>query len=152
VSPVERRLSAAAVVAIWGIFNAALIAILIGFTAVRSGPGLDIVLYAASAALVFAVAVAVWLTRRRDHQPLARGLRLSSRPAAALLLAVGVALIWLGLPFGAWLPMVAVVPLVAALVMEIAARRSSSRLSIPNRTSTPQPQPRESRPTSKRSW
>jgi hypothetical protein len=129
VSPVERRISAAAVVAIWGIFNAALIAILIGFTAVRSVPGLDIVLYAASAALVFAVAVAVWLTRRRDHQPLARGLRLSSRPAAALLLAVGVALIWLGLPFGAWLPMVAVVPLVAALVMEIAARRSSSRLS-----------------------
>jgi Flp pilus assembly protein TadB len=96
--------------------------------------------------------VAVWLARRRDRQPLARGLRLPSRPAAALLLAVGVALVWLGLPFGAWLPMVAVVPLVAALAMEIAARRSSSRLSIPDRTSTPQSQPRESRPTSKRSW
>ena len=37
--PVERRLSAAAVVAIWGIFNVALIAILIGFTAARSGTG-----------------------------------------------------------------------------------------------------------------
>jgi hypothetical protein len=129
-----------------------LVAILVGFTAVRSGLGLDIVLYAASAALVFAVAVAVWLTRRRDGQPLARGLRLPSRPAAALLLAVGVALIWLGLPFGAWLPMAAAVPLVGALAMEIAARRSSSRLSIPNRTSPPRPQPRESRPTSKRSW
>src|SRR5205814_4768371 len=111
VIPVERGLSAAAVVAIWGIFNMVLVAVLIGFTAVRSGPGLDIVLYAASAALVFAVAAAVWLARHRDRQPLARGLRLPSRPAAALLLAVGVALIWLGLPFGAWLPMVAVVPL-----------------------------------------
>jgi hypothetical protein len=42
-----------------------------------------------------------------------------------VLLAAGVALIWLGLPFGAWLPMVAIAPLTAALMMEIAARRSS---------------------------
>jgi hypothetical protein len=42
-----------------------------------------------------------------------------------LLLAAAVVLIWLGLPFGAWLPMTAVVPLTAALIMEIAARRSS---------------------------
>jgi hypothetical protein len=48
-----------------------------------------------------------------------------ARPAAALLLAAGVVLIWLGLPFGAWLPMTAVAPLVAALAMEIATRRSS---------------------------
>ena len=48
-----------------------------------------------------------------------------ARPAAALLLAAGVALIWLGLSFGAWLPMAAVAPLTAALIMEIAARRSS---------------------------
>lgn len=34
-----------------------------------------------------------------------------------------VALIWLGLPFGAWLPVVAVLPLTAALIMEISARR-----------------------------
>jgi hypothetical protein len=34
-----------------------------------------------------------------------------------------VALIWLGLPFGAWLAMSAVVPLAAALVLEISARR-----------------------------
>jgi hypothetical protein len=48
-----------------------------------------------------------------------------ARPAAALLLAAAVVLIWLGLPFEAWLPMTAVVPLTAALIMEIAARRSS---------------------------
>lgn len=41
------------------------------------------------------------------------------------LLAAGAALIWLGLPFGAWLPMMAAVPLAAALVMEISARRAS---------------------------
>jgi hypothetical protein len=124
VSPVERRLSAAAVVAIWGMFNVALIAVLIGFTAARSGPGLDIVLYCAAATLVFALALLAWRARRRDREPLGRGLRVSARPAAALLLAAAVALIWLGLPFGAWLPMAAVMPLTAALIMEIAARRS----------------------------
>jgi uncharacterized protein (TIGR03382 family) len=87
---VEHRLSAPAVVAIWGIANAALIAVLIGFTAARSGPGLDIVLYCASATLVFALALLAWLARRRH-----------------------------------WLPMAAVAPLTAALIMEIAVRRSS---------------------------
>lgn len=64
---------------------------------------------------------AAWMVRRR--RPLARGLRIPARPAAAVLLATGVALIWLGLPFGAWLPVVAVLPLTAALIMEISARR-----------------------------
>jgi hypothetical protein len=122
---VERRFSAPVVVAIWGIANAALIAVLIGFVAARSGPGLDIALYCASAALVFALALLAWLARRRDREPFERGLRVPARPAAAVLLAAGVALIWLGLPFGAWLPMAAVVPLTAALIMEIAARRAS---------------------------
>lgn len=123
--PVERRFSAPVVVAIWGIANTVLVAVLVGFTAARSGPGLDIVLYAASASLVFALALLAWLARRRDREPLGRGLRIPARPAAALLLAVGVALIWLGLPFGGWLPMAAVAPLTAALIMEISARRSS---------------------------
>jgi uncharacterized protein (TIGR03382 family) len=121
---VERRLSAAAVVAIWGIANAVLIAVLIGFIAARSGPGLDIVLYCASAALVFALALLAWLGRRRRGGPLARGLRLPPRPGAALLLAGGVALAWLGVPFGGWLLLAAAVPLTAALMLEIAARRS----------------------------
>jgi uncharacterized protein (TIGR03382 family) len=124
VTPVERRFSPAVVVAIWGIANTALI-VLVGFIAVRSGPGLNIVLYAASATLVFALALLAWLVRRRHSRPLALGLRLPPRPAATVLLAVGAALIWLGLPFGAWLALSAVVPLTAALMLEISARRSS---------------------------
>src|SRR5205823_14227939 len=91
VRPVEHRLSAPAVVAIWGIANAALIAVLIGFTAARSGPGLDIVLYCASATLVFALALLPWLARRRHWLPMGRGLRVPARPAAAVLLAAGIA-------------------------------------------------------------
>jgi hypothetical protein len=122
---VERRLSAATVVAIWGIFNAVLIAVLIGFSASRSGPGLDVILYAASAALVFGLALLAWLAQRRRGAPLARGLRLPPRPAAMLLLAAGVTLAWLALPFGGWLLLAAVVPLTAALIMGVSARRSS---------------------------
>lgn len=121
-SPTERRLSPAAVVVIWGIANLLLAAVLAGFTVARSAGLLVIDIYCASAALVFGLAVLVWLVRRRT--PLARGLRVPARPAAAVLLAVGVALIWLGLPFGAWLPMLAVVPLIAALMLELTARRS----------------------------
>jgi hypothetical protein len=121
----ERRLSAATVVAIWGIANTVLVAVLIGFIAARSGSGLDIVLYCASAALVFALALLTWLAWRRHPAPLALGLRVPHRPAAVLLLAVGVALIWLGLPFGGWLALSAIVPLTAALMLEISARRAS---------------------------
>jgi hypothetical protein len=123
VSPMERRLSPAAVVVIWGIANVVLAAVLAGFTVAKSAGLLVIDLYCASAAIVFGVAVLVWLARRR--RPLARGLRVPARPAAALLLAVGVALIWLGLAFGAWLPIIAVVPLAAALILELSARASS---------------------------
>lgn len=118
----ERRFSPAAVVVIWGIANLLLAAVLAGFTVAKSVGLLVIDLYCASAALVFGVAVLVWLVRRR--RPLARGLRVPARPAAALLLAVGVALIWLGLPFGAWLPIIAVMPLTAALILELTARRA----------------------------
>jgi hypothetical protein len=119
---VERRLSPAAVVLLWGLANLALAAVLIGFALATSASLLNIGLYCGSAALVFILAAVVWLTRRRE--PLAHGLRLPARPAAALLLAVGVALIWLGLPFGAWLPMIAAVPLAAALILELTARRA----------------------------
>jgi hypothetical protein len=79
-------------------------AVLIGFTAARSGPGLDIVLYCAAATLVFALALLAWRAWRRNREPLGRGLRVPARPAAALLLAAAVVLIWLGLPFGAGFP------------------------------------------------
>jgi hypothetical protein len=65
------------------------------------------------------IAVLVWLGRRRKA-----GLRFPARPGAAALLAVGVALIWLGLPFGAWIQFLAALPLLAALMLEISAHRS----------------------------
>ena len=39
-----------------------------------------------------------------------------------MLLAATGALLWLGLPFGIWVPMLAVVPFTAAVLMEVAAR------------------------------
>lgn len=122
-TPVERRFSATAVVVIWGIANLLLAAVLAGFTVAKSTGMLVVGLYAAAVGLVFLIALLTWLVRRR--RPLGRGLSVPARPAAALLLAVGVALIWLGLPFGAWLPMVAVMPLTAALMLEISARRGA---------------------------
>jgi hypothetical protein len=122
VRPVERRFSAAAVVVIWGISNLLLAAVLTGYTVAKS-TGMHVVdLYAAAVGLVLLIALLAWLVRRR--RPLARGLRVPARPAAAVLLAPGVALIWLGLPLGAWLPMVAVMPLTAALILEISAHRA----------------------------
>lgn len=116
----ERRFSPAVVVVIWGMLNLLLAAVLAGFTVAKSTGLLVIGIYCASAALVFGLAILTWLVRRR--RPLARGLRVPAHPAAALLLAVGVALIWLGLPFGVWLPITAVVPLSAALILELSAR------------------------------
>ena len=68
----------------------------------------------------YALALSVSRRRGRDQRA---GWPLPSRPASALLLATGVALIWLGLAFGMWLPVIAIVPLVAALGVELAARR-----------------------------
>lgn len=119
-SPMERRFSPAMVLVIWGAMNLALAVVLVGFTLAKSAGLLVIFLYFAAAALVFGAAAVAWLVRRR--RPLARGLRVPAHPATALLLAVGVALICLGLPFGAWLSMTAVVPLIAALILELTAR------------------------------
>ena len=119
----ERRFSAVSVVVIWGLANTVFIAVLVGFVLARSGPGLDVAYYCASVALVYALAGLAWLARRRRRRGLDGGLRLAPRPAAALLFALGVALVWLGLPFGYWLPIMGAVPLAAALMMEIGARR-----------------------------
>jgi hypothetical protein len=120
----ERWLSAAVVVAVWGALNALLAGLLAGFTAagVDGGPGpggaLGFAIYAAASALVFVIAVLVWLGRRH-----AARLRIPARPGAAVLLAVGIALIWLGLSFGAWIQFLAAFPLLAALMLEISAHR-----------------------------
>ncbi len=120
----ERWVSAAAVVAAWGALNALLAGLLAGFTAAGldggAGPGgvLGFAIYAAASALVFVIALLVWLGRRR-----AASLRIPARPGAAACLAVGVALIWLGLAFGTWIALLAAFPLLAALMLEIAAHR-----------------------------
>jgi hypothetical protein len=44
------------------------------------------------------------------------------RPAAAVMLAVAVAVSWLGLAFGTWAPLLAIAPLVAAIVLELYPR------------------------------
>ena len=119
----ERWLTATTVVLLWGGFNAMLAAILAGFTAAGivggAGPAgaLAFTLYGASTTLVFFVALLVWAGRRRRAEP-----RIPPRPGTALLLAVAVAVGWLGLALGAWAGFLAIAPLVAAIVMELYPR------------------------------
>jgi hypothetical protein len=49
----------------------------------RAGPGFDIVRYCAAATLVFALALLAWRARRRNREPLGRGLRVPARPAGS---------------------------------------------------------------------
>ncbi len=117
---VERLLSSATrVVLIWGGFNAILAAVLAGFTASGTvggaGPAgaLPFVIYAASATLVFLIALGVWAGRHRR-----RGLNEPPRAAAALLLATGVAMAWAGLGVGEWAAYLGAAVLVAAIIYE----------------------------------
>ena len=77
--------------------------------------------YGGSAALVFLLALLVLLARPRRLRPVERGYRLP-RLAVAVLLTVTGALLWLGLPFGIRVPMLATVPFTAAVLMEVTAR------------------------------
>ena len=119
----ERRFSGTSVVLIWGAFNAVLAAVLAGFVASATVGGagragaLGFVIYAASTTLVFLVALAVWVGRRRR-----RGLREPPRPGAALLLAAGVAIAWTGLAIGAWTLYLAAAAVLAAVVFEFYPR------------------------------
>lgn len=119
----ERWLTATTVVLLWGAFNALLATILAGFTASGfiggAGPAgaLAFSVYAASATLVFLIALVVWAGKRRRA-----GLRVPPRPGAALLLAVAVAVGWLGLALGPWTAFLAVPPLLAAIVLELYPR------------------------------
>jgi hypothetical protein len=119
---VDRFVNGSTVVFIWGVFNTLLAFILVGFTASgfvggasRVGPQ-GFIMYLVSSALVFLIGVVVWLARRR------KGLRVPLRPGAALLLAVAVALAWLGLAFGIWLAIVGAVTLFAAILFEFYPR------------------------------
>ena len=119
----ERWLTGTTVVLVWGAFNAMLAAVLAGFTAagIAGGAGpagaLAFILYAASTTAVFAIALGVWAGKRRRG-----GMRVPPRPGAALLLAVAVAMSWLGLAFGPWPAFLAAAPLAAAVVCEFYPR------------------------------
>jgi hypothetical protein len=125
----ERLFSAPVVVAIWGGLNVLMVGLLIGFVASGFGGSMVVAeIYGSSAGLVFLVALLTWLARRRRPRALARGLVVPPRPATMLMLAVAFALLWLGLPFGEWVPMLAAGPLVAAVLMEVTARRGPRKL------------------------
>lgn len=118
----ERLFTGTTVVLVWGAFNAMLAAILGGFTAAGlvGGAGragiLAFSLYAASTTLVFLIALAVWGVRRRRAASAARPL--PPRPLAALLLALAVAMSWVGLAVGPWIAITAIGPLIAAITAE----------------------------------
>jgi hypothetical protein len=122
----ERWFSGTSVVLFWGVLNTVLAAVLAGFTASGTvgGPGpagaLAFIIYAASATLVFLIALAVWAGRRRS-----RRLSVPPRPGSAVLLAVGVAMAWTGLAVGAWAAFLAVPAVLAALVLEFSPRSRS---------------------------
>jgi hypothetical protein len=120
----ERWMSGAGVVALWGAFNTVLAGLLAGFTAAgidgSAGHGgvFAFIVYAAASALIFLIALVV-LAGKRPF----RGLTEHRRPAAAVFLALGVAFGWLGLAFGVWIALLAAAPLLVALMLEISARR-----------------------------
>lgn len=120
----ERWFSGTSVVLIWGAFNTVLASILAGFTASGTvggaGPAgaLAFGIYGSSTTLIFLIALVVWGGRRRREE----GLHVPPRPAAALLLAAGVAMAWAGLAVGPWLAYMAAAPLLAALVLEVYPR------------------------------
>lgn len=119
----DRWLTGTTVVLLWGAFNAILAAVLAGFTAAGlvggAGPAgaLSFVLYGAATTGVFAIALVVWAGKHRRG-----GSRVPPRPVAAVLLAVAVAVAWLGLPFGAWPAFLALPALLAAIVCELYPR------------------------------
>ncbi len=113
----ERRFTASVVVAIWGATNAVLAALLLGYILGGFGGRLfTAAMYAGAVAIVFSVASLTWLARRRH--PRWRGLRSPRRPVVPPLVAIGFALIWLGLPFGMWLPMLSAVPFTPPLYLQ----------------------------------
>ena len=119
----DRYLTGTTVVLVWGGFNTILVSILAGFTASGfvggAGPAgaLAFILYAIATSVVFLIALAVWAGKRRRA-----GLRVPPRPGAALLLALAVAVSWLGLALGGWVAYLAIAPLAAAVILELYPR------------------------------
>jgi hypothetical protein len=126
----ERLFTGPVVVAIWGLMNAVAVALLAGFLAAGFlGDTVELYIYIGSALLVFLLALLAWIAWRRRRQVLARGLTVPPRPGTMLMLALAFTLLWLGLAFGMWVPILAAFPLGAAALMEFYARRGPRKLS-----------------------
>lgn len=119
----ERWLTGPRVAFTWAAFNTVLASVLAGFTAsgtegsANSAGAEAFVIYASSVALAFLVALAVWAGRRR-----ARGISEPPHPASMVILAVGVAMAWAGLAFGAWVAYLATPVVLSALIYEFYPR------------------------------
>lgn len=118
------RMSAAAVVALWGIINGLLVAMLAGF-----GEQIAVLaLYGSVAALVEIIAIAVFMTTRRRQY-----LSNPARPAwhapngdSVLILAVAVLIAAVGLAFYPFLALAAVLPLAVFIIKETSAHKRES--------------------------
>lgn len=116
------RLTGSAVVAIWGLFNAVMVAVLAGF--VLGGFGSSpfvLATYGSSVGLVLVIALAVWFGRRR--RPWLRGWPQPAGTGSVILFVIGVLLVWLGLAFGIWVTILAAFPLTLAVLVEWAIHR-----------------------------
>jgi membrane protein YdbS with pleckstrin-like domain len=113
----QRPLRAWAVVAIWAVLLGVLVATDAGF----GNNAVVLEISGSSAGFVLLLASAVWLDKRlRPYRGL---LRHPTRVGGVFLFAVAATLAWLSLAFGAWTIYIAVVPLIAAVGLEAAARR-----------------------------
>ena len=118
------RPSAALVVAVWGIINGLLVAMLAGF----GEQGAVVALYGGAAALVGIIAIAVWAgTRRRRHlaNP-ARPVWHAANGDSVVILAIGILIAALGLAFYPYLALAAVPLLILSAAREFSARKSRS--------------------------
>lgn len=105
------------VVAIWSV----LLGLLVGMDAGFGNDTFVLEVSGSSAGFVLLLAGAVWLDRRLRPD---RGyLRQPTRVGGVVLFAVTAMLAWLSFAFGAWLMMVAAVPFIPAVGLEVAARR-----------------------------
>jgi hypothetical protein len=108
------NLPAPAIMAIWGLFNVALLSVLAGFGAKPAVVGI----YAASAALVELFAFAVW----RRHRHRGGGRRHLPSGDSIPLVAAGIVIVGLGFAFYWPLAITAVVPFVLAFMRESSVR------------------------------
>ena len=119
------RLTGWGVVALWGVLNLIFVALLAGFILGGIGTSAFVLeTYGSSVGLVFLIALAVWLGRRR--RPQQRGWRQPAGAASVVLFAIGAMLVWLGLAFGIWITILAAFPLLLALILEYSIRQRNA--------------------------